>query len=92
MTWTVKLSRQARKQIDRLPQRVREILITLMREIEIQGPVRGNWPNYGRLESSRHHCHLKKGKPTYVAIWEVRDKEVRLVEVIYAGTHEKAPY
>ncbi|HOI74803.1 MAG TPA: cytotoxic translational repressor of toxin-antitoxin stability system [Syntrophales bacterium] len=92
MTWTVKLSRQARKQIDHLPQRVREILITLMREIEIQGPVRGNWPNYGRLESSRHHCHLKKGKPTYVAKWEVRDKEVKLVEVIYAGTHEKAPY
>jgi len=92
MTWTVVLSRQARKRIDRLPARIRETLITLMREIEGQGPVRGNWPNYGRLESSRHHCHLKKGKSTYVAVWEVRDKEVRLVEVIYAGTHEKAPY
>ena len=35
---------------------------------------------------------LKKGHPTYVAIWEVTDKEIRLIEVIYAGTHEKAPY
>jgi hypothetical protein len=35
---------------------------------------------------------LKKGRPTYVAIWEVMDKEIKLIEVIYAGTHEKAPY
>jgi hypothetical protein len=35
---------------------------------------------------------LKKGHPTYVAIWEVKNKEIRLIEVIYAGTHEKAPY
>jgi len=27
-----------------------------------------------------------------VAIWEVIDKEIRLIEVTYAGTHEKAPY
>ncbi|HPO10928.1 MAG TPA: cytotoxic translational repressor of toxin-antitoxin stability system, partial [bacterium] len=30
--------------------------------------------------------------PTYVAVWEVRNKNVRLVEVIYVGTHEAAPY
>jgi hypothetical protein len=27
-----------------------------------------------------------------VAVWEVIDKKVRMIEVIYAGTHEKAPY
>jgi hypothetical protein len=27
-----------------------------------------------------------------VAVWEVIDKEIRLVEVSYVGTHEKAPY
>jgi hypothetical protein len=35
---------------------------------------------------------LKKGRPAYVAIWEVMDKEIILIEVMYAGTHEKAPY
>ncbi len=40
----------------------------------------------------RHHCHLKKGHPTYVAVWEVTDTDVCLVEVIYVGTHEKALY
>ena len=63
-----------------------------MREIETDGPVRGNWPNYGKLDKDRHHCHLKKGRPSYVAVWELKDKEICLVEVTYAGTHEKAPY
>jgi len=39
-----------------------------------------------------YHCHLKKGKPTYVAVWKVTDKKNRLVEVRYVGTHEKADY
>ena len=30
--------------------------------------------------------------PTYVAVCEVTDETVKLVEVVYAGTHEKAPY
>ena len=55
-------------------------------------PVRGDWPNYGKLKPGQHHCHLKKGHPTYVAIWEERNREIRLIEVIYVGTHEKAPY
>jgi hypothetical protein len=92
MQWTVVLSGQATKQIDRLPLGVRKNLIALMREIEISGPVRGNWPNYGPLGKDRHHCHLKKGRPTYVAVWEIMDKAIKIVEVIYAGTHERAPY
>ena len=65
--------------------------VALVREIEEKGPVRGNWPNYGKLSDKvRHHCHLKKGKPTYVACWEEKGKEE--IEVYYVGTHEKAPY
>ncbi len=63
-----------------------------IREIELAGPVRGDWPNYSKLGRDRHHCHLKKGKPTYVAVWEVKNRKICLIEVIYAGTHEKAPY
>jgi hypothetical protein len=33
-----------------------------------------------------------KGRPTYVAVWEAQDKKIKLVEVLYVGTHEKAPY
>lgn len=56
------------------------------------GPVRGNWPNYGKLGPGRHHCHLKKGHPTYVAVWEESPEGIKLIEVTYAGTHERAPY
>lgn len=92
MVWHVRLSRKMEKKSKALPQVVQELLFQLMREIAILGPVRGNWPNYSKLGANRHHCHLKKGKPCYVAVWEERDKQIRLVEVIYAGTHEKAPY
>lgn len=34
----------------------------------------------------------KKSKPTYVAVWREVKSEIRLVEVTYAGSHEKAPY
>lgn len=92
MKWKVTLSNRARKNLDSLPDKVKKTLAFLIREIELTGPVKGNWPNYSKLGKERHHCHLKKGKPTYVAVWEVKDKEIRLVEVVYAGTHEKAPY
>lgn len=92
MTWTVKLSRNAEKQKAKLTKPLRQILYALIGDIEAGGPVRGDWPNYGKLSDVRHHCHLKKGNPTYVTVWEVQDKKIKLVEVQYVGTHEKAPY
>lgn len=92
MSWTVLFTGRARKQKEKLPARVREILFQLVREIEAGGPVRGDWPNYAKLSDGSHHCHLKKGKPTYVAIWREQKGTIRLIEVIYAGSHEKAPY
>jgi mRNA-degrading endonuclease RelE of RelBE toxin-antitoxin system len=90
--WTVYLSKKAIKQVRKLPDNVKTSLVALIREIEEAGPVRGNWPNYSKLGIGRHHCHLKKGRTTYVAIWKVIDKQIYLVELSYVGTHEKAPY
>jgi hypothetical protein len=71
---------------------VQDLLRLLLLELEEKGPVRGNWPNYSKLPYARHHCHLKRGRPTYVAVWEELDAGQCLVEVIYVGTHEKAPH
>lgn len=90
--WTVKLSRRTDKSLDRLPKAVVGALLLLITDIEAGGPVRGDWPNYSRLGSRRHHCHLKKGHPTYVVVWEETEIGVKVVEVVYVGTHEKAPY
>jgi mRNA-degrading endonuclease RelE of RelBE toxin-antitoxin system len=92
MNWKVTLKKSVVKQVNKLPSAVRSSLALLIKEIETFGPVRGNWPNYGKLLDDLHHCHIKKGKPTYVAVWQVMDREIRLVEVEYVGTHEKAPY
>jgi mRNA-degrading endonuclease RelE of RelBE toxin-antitoxin system len=91
MKWTVTIHRGVQKQLSKVPARVLDALARLLVDIEILGPVRGNWPNYSKLADGRHHCHLKKGKPTYVAVWS-EDRETVTVEVIYVGTHEKAPY
>ncbi|MEM7175777.1 MAG: cytotoxic translational repressor of toxin-antitoxin stability system [Chlamydiota bacterium] len=55
------------------------------------GPEAPSWPHYSKLGRTSYHCHLKRGKPTYVACWRAEKKEKR-IEVYYAGTHEKAPY
>jgi mRNA-degrading endonuclease RelE of RelBE toxin-antitoxin system len=48
MSWNVTLHPKARKGIARLPARVRATLALLLREIELNGPARGDWPNYGK--------------------------------------------
>ena len=69
MTWKVTFTGKARKQKEKLPEKIRELLFQLAKDIEASGPVRGDWPNYSKLGDNRHHCHLKKGHPTYVAVW-----------------------
>lgn len=92
MRWMVEEKAGLHKRVRDLPVNVQNILIALKKDMEANGPIRGNWPNFSALSGDRYHCHLKKGHPTYVAVWEVIDKKIKLIEVIYAGTHEKAPY
>jgi mRNA-degrading endonuclease RelE of RelBE toxin-antitoxin system len=92
MTWRVVFSRRAAKQKPELPQKVVLSLEALVMQIRFEGPVRGDWPNYSKLGKSRHHCHIRKGRPTYVAVWEEVSGHIKLVEIVYVGTHEDAPY
>lgn len=96
--WDVELAPRTKKNKNKLPITIQDQLTLLVKEIELLGPYRANWKNYGPLEK-RHgipddafHCHLKKGKPTFVACWKIVSKKDRKIEVYYAGTHESAPY
>ncbi len=64
----------------------------LVEELKNNGPIQTVWPNYGRLKGhvNCHHCHLNRGRPTYVVCWRVLENNE--LEVYYAGTHENAPY
>lgn len=94
MQYTVTFTGNAKKQKDHLPSAIEDALFVLKRELEESGPVRHNWPHYGRLKgkSGVHHCHLNKGKPRYVAVWKEDRDTLTLLEIRYVGTHEKADY
>ena len=91
MTWEIRLSVTAKKGLKSLSISAFEAFQLLLFELETVGPVRGNWANYSKLSKDVHHCHLHKGRPTYVAAWKVF-KQKKIIEVIYVGTHEKAHY
>lgn len=88
--WNVVLSGKAKKAAKTLPKKTLDAFALLLEELK-SGPETPKWPNYGKLGTVTYHCHLKKGRPTYVACWAV-DKKNKIIEVYYAGTHEKAPY
>ena len=96
--WSVKLHAKTIKILSSLPVLVCKALEQLVFDLRAHGPVAGSWPNYGKLDRERHHCHLKKSRPTYVAVWRVvlkiqgNGEKTEMIEVTYVGTHEKAPY
>ncbi|PCJ27820.1 MAG: cytotoxic translational repressor of toxin-antitoxin stability system [Rickettsiales bacterium] len=101
--WTVRYSRQAAKAIkakkgtNKLSDEARGALDALHLDLEEDGPTQNTWPHYSKLKNQKkgldkRHCHLVRGNPTYVACWEVINTKKKVMEVYYAGTHEKAPY
>lgn len=97
MAWTVEFTRTAAKQLKKLNKRALRTLELLVEDLVRLGPAPGpDWPNYGKLKGKKgqdkRHCHLVKGKPTYVCCWAVIDKQAKAIEVYYVCTHEKAPY
>ena len=92
MGWAVTVAKRVQKRVVQLPQVVQNAFLALIKDIESHGPIRGDWHNYSSLGRHRYHCHLKKGHPTYVAVWEVSSLDIKIVEIIYVGTHENAPY
>lgn len=92
--WSVEFTGKARKQKQKLPKTISAVLDLLWGELERDGPERLKWPHYGLITGKKdmHHCHLNKGKPRYVAVWKVINRNVRLMEIRYVGTHENANY
>jgi len=64
--WQVILSTRAEKQINRLSVNVKTRLFYLLVEIEQTVPIRENWPNYGKLDETRHHKHFSKTRGYHV--------------------------
>lgn len=89
MAWQVAFTAKAAKQAKRMPQREQGILVRLIRDLQLSGPVQPGWKNYSKLGKGEYHCHLSY---KWVACWQVKDNEVELIEIYYAGSRENAPY
>ena len=94
MEWTVNIPARVRKAADKMPPEIRGSFFALLRALRALGPNQPAMPHFGKLKNrgDTFHCHLNKGRPTYVVVWVVENKAIRLMEVTYAGTHENAPY
>lgn len=92
--WTVHIVGQAKKASKVLSKPALESYQFLLLELRMLGPYRNNWPNYTKMKGfgDDYHCHIEKGRPTYVACWRIVNKKQGILEIYYAGTHEKAPY
>lgn len=96
--WLVVFSSAARKQYEKLKRSgskrpsIIDTVDLLAIELAERGPHLPDWPHFSSLKKHVFHCHLKKGQPTYVACWKMADKEKKVIEVYYVGTHEGAPY
>jgi hypothetical protein len=94
-TWTVLFTRKADKAKEKLPPGMKLVVRSLYINLHLCGPLQPNWAHFGKLESKKreiYHCHLNKGRPTYIVMWKVLDKKQRIMEISYVGTHENAPY
>jgi mRNA-degrading endonuclease RelE of RelBE toxin-antitoxin system len=94
MAWTVEFTIKAQTQYKRLPEKIRLIVAALKAELETEGPSQPEWRHFGKLKGSAngYHCHLRTGRPTYVACWRVLDRKIEWMEVYDVGSHENAPY
>ncbi len=92
--WNVNLINRARKNCRKMPKGAQEVFQLLLAELKIAGSIRNQWPKFGKIKGAKdcYHCHLIRGKPTYVSVWRVIDKIEKIIEVTYVGTHEKAEY
>jgi hypothetical protein len=97
MKWIVGSTTKAAKQAELLPEDAFLSLQVLFENLQTKGPNPGpHWPHYSKLQGTKknidkRHCHILKGRPTYVCCWEVFQTK-RIIKVYYVGTHEKAPY
>ena len=87
--WEVVFHKKAVKQLGKLPKLEQTKLQFLVKDLMVNGPTLPAWPNYSKLGPNLYHCHLSY---KWVACWEKKGNELKLIEIYYVGSREDAPY
>lgn len=92
--WVVDFSGKANKQARKLPNEMLGRRYALKLDLEHKGPEQPTWRNYGMIVGAKdvHHCHLNNGRPRYVVVWKVIDREIRIMEIRYVGPYGSVDY
>ena len=80
--------RKVERQIYKCPKIVQQKFWTLVKDLREKGPIQRGWRNFSKLDENEYHCHLDY---SWVAVWNC-ERESIIVEVVYVGSREKAPY
>lgn len=88
MSWNVKIKRKLDRKLKTLPFQIQCLFLSLVKDLENNGPEQPTWKNYSKLGENKYHCHLTY---SYVACW-TKENESITIEVYYVGSREKAPY
>jgi hypothetical protein len=91
--WEIKISKRTLKGIERMPAPAVDAFWRLLTLLKADGPTGPKeWKNYGKLKGrdSKYHCHLSNNHQ-WVACWRAEKGEV-IVEILYVGSHQGAPY
>jgi mRNA-degrading endonuclease RelE of RelBE toxin-antitoxin system len=87
-TYQVIVKKKIERLIRSVPPSVRDAFSALIDDLTEKGPYQHDWPNYSPLGGNKYHCHLSY---SYVACWQWEQGTI-IIEVIYAGSRESAPY
>ncbi|WP_298506330.1 hypothetical protein [uncultured Sphaerochaeta sp.] len=88
MNYIIKMSSKFSKVIREMPKNAKETLRHLIDDMKETGPVQPKYHNFSALGKQTYHCHLAYH---WVACWRC-EKDTWIVEVLYVGSREKAPY
>ena len=86
--YEVLISRKALKGIEKFPEKEKDILAKLIKDLKVSGPAQPGYRNCSSLGGNRYHCHLSY---RWVACW-YEEKGRLKIEVYYVGSRESAPY
>ena len=86
--YKVIIKKRILKNIQKMPKNIQFVFDSLIDDLREKGPIRAEWPNYGKLSKNEYHCHLSY---KWVACWYYEKNSI-IIEVYYAGSRENAPY